>query len=505
MNATAPSFLSGLQDPRVFDHPVGSFEIVETHISWVLLTGPFAYKIKKPVNLGFLDFSSLEKRKFYCEEEVRLNRRLCPDLYVGVVSLTGDPRRPVLGGPGEPFEFMVKMKQFDEDLLWDRLSERGELRAEWLDDLALRTAEFHARAPRAALESPYGRPETFWVSVQATLEHIGHRMRQIEDRKRCQGLARWLEKAYGELAPRMTERREEGRVREVHGDLHLRNIALFSRAQPDPLIFDGIEFNDKLRWIDVINDVAFLFMDLEHRKRSGLAWRFLNVYLERTGDYGGLDLLRFYAANRALVRAKVLAIQEAEEAGGDQSIEGPSESREFLKLAEAYTRAPKPRLYITHGLSGAGKTTETQKLLEKWRVVRIRSDVERKRLFGLAPEDPSSPQQKEAMYGAEGNRRTYSRLKDLARGLLKAGCPVIVDAAFLRRQPREEFRKLASELQAEFGILDFRLEEDLLRRRIQRRLDENTDASEADLNVLSDQIRSRENLAPEEESCVVPL
>ncbi len=498
--AETPPFLTALQNPKCYDHPVISFTRVETHISWVILTGFFAYKIKKPVNLGFLDFSTLEKRKFYCEEEVRLNRRLCPDLYLGVVPLTGDPAFPIVGGQGKPFEFMVKMKQFDEYLLWDRMLERGELQPRWLDELALEVAEFHQGAPRASREQPYGLPETFWKGVESTLQHVAGYLHHEGDRDRFRTLTGGLEQSYRTLADRMMERRQEGAVREVHGDLHLRNIALYSKDDPKLLIFDGIEFDDTLRWIDVINEIAFLFMDLEHRHRADLAWRFLNTYLEITGDYKGLDLLRLYAANRALIRAKVLAIHETQGTSQEGREGSPLEFRQFLELAESYLKLQKPCLYMTHGLSGSGKTTETKKLIETLRAVRIRSDIERKRLFGLRPEESSPPALKERMYSPESNLRTYDRLKDLSRRLLKAHYTVIVDAAFLRRQPREEFRQLAFESRADFKILDFRADAEVLKQRVQSRLRQQKDASEADLDVLSDQIRSHEDLTADEKS-----
>ena len=488
------SFLQALLNPALYDHPTGPFNVMETHISWVILTGPFAYKIKKPVNLGFLDFSTLEKRRFYCEEELRTNRRLCPEIYVDVVPITGDPIHPVIGGTGQPFEYAVKMKQFDEYLLWDRMLERGELTPELVDQLASLVATFHQKAPAAPIESPYGLPATFWKSAEATFQYLDNAILDSTDRSLYETVAGWMEVKYHKLAQRMIERRREGFVRELHGDLHLRNIALFSKARPEVLLFDGIEFDDNLRWIDMINDIAFLNMDLEHRRRFDLAWRFLNAYLEITGDYKGMDLLGFYAANRALVRAKVMVIQKS----GEGRKEFPSEARDFLRLANTYARPVKPCLYITHGLSGSGKTTVTTKIIEILGAIRIRSDIERKRLFGLAPDASSTPELKISMYGPDGNRRTYDHLKDLARRLLNADQTVIVDAAFLRRNAREEFRDLARQAQADFNILDFRVNEDTLKQRVDERARKQKDASEADLQVLADQINSHEDLSSEE-------
>ncbi|MCG3203679.1 MAG: hypothetical protein KCHDKBKB_00351 [Elusimicrobia bacterium] len=486
--------LRALQSPEPYDHPVGPFKIVETHISWVILTGPFAYKIKKPVNLGFLDFSTLEKRRFYCEEEVRTNRRLCPDLYVDVIPMTGTIDHPILGGNGTPFEYAVKIKQFDEDLLWDRLLEKGELKPEFLDQLAILISGFHQRAPAAASDQSYGMPNTFWKSVEMTFEHLNQSIQKSTDRDLFERIVKWMKEKHQSLAARMIQRQKEGFVREGHGDLHLKNIALFSKENPEILVFDGIEFDENLRWIDVINDIAFLTMDLKHRGHSNLAWRFLNAYLEITGDYKGLDLLRFYEVNRALVRAKVLAIQSREE--GNPQL--PSPSREFLRLAEPQEKPPRPRLYITHGVSGSGKTTITKKLIETLHAVRIRSDIERKRLFGMSPQATSSMELKETLYGPDSHNRTHRHLRDLAQHILKCGIPVIVDATFLKREDRKNFQELARQCQVDFQILHFQVEENTLRDRIRSRMKENLDASEADLQVLENQIKNQEELEAEE-------
>ncbi|OGR88938.1 MAG: hypothetical protein A2992_06840 [Elusimicrobia bacterium RIFCSPLOWO2_01_FULL_59_12] len=489
--------IQALQNPAIYDHPVAEFKVVETHISWVILTGPVAYKIKKPVDLGFLDFTTLEKRRTYCEEEIRINRRLCPDLYLDVVPITGRPGHPELGGRGTPFEYAVKMRQFDEDLLWDRMVLRNEITPAQLEHLAAIVAEFHRKASRATPPQSWGTPETIWTGIELTLGKLVPHLVRSEDRALYGRVVDWNRQEFKLMALRMLQRLREGFVREGHGDLHLRNIALFSRDKPDILVFDGIEFDDTLRWIDVINDVAFLMMDLNHRGRSDLGWRFLNSYLEITGDYKGLDLLRFYAANRALVRAEVLAI-----------LSGPGlppASREFLTAAEAYTHSPTPCLYITHGLSGSGKTTLTKEFAIQKSAIRIRSDIERKRLYGLAPEASSSEALKTVMYGPEGNLRTYGHLKDLTGHLLKARWNVIVDATFLKRESRGRFQELAYDCDADFAILDFRADEETLRRRIRQRIREQQDASEADLQVVDDQIRTHQDITNEEKPFVIAV
>lgn len=486
--------MRALQTPGAYPHPTGRFRVIETHISWVILTGRFAYKIKKPVNLGFLDFSTLEKRKRFCEEEVRVNRRLCPEIYWGVVPITGTADRPSIGGNGAPLEYAVKMRQFDDRLLWDRMLRQGELTAAHIDQLACLIGRFHETAPSATPRDAFGLPATFWKAVQITLNYLSDRVRTAGDRRRFRDLARWMRRRYRALGPRMIRRRKVGLVREGHGDLHLKNIAFFSRRKPRILVFDGIEFDPTLRWIDVMNDVAFLIMDLEHRRRPDLAWRFLNRYLETTGDYEGLALLGFYAAGRALVRAEVTSIRADEEGRFDF----PVEARRFLALAGTYGRVTRPRLFITHGFSGCGKTTMTTALAPRLNAIRVRSDVERKRLFGLRPEESSSAALKRTMYATAGSRRTYARLEALAESLLDAGFSVIVDAAFLREKDRRPFADLADRRGVPFSILDFPNSPTVLRRRIRARMKRGRDASEADLTVLEQQLAHHDPLTAAE-------
>lgn len=265
--------IRALQDEALYDHPVTGFTVVETHISWVMLTGDFAYKIKKPVNLGFLDFSTLEKRRFYCEEELRLNRRLAPQLYLAVVAITGTVDKPRLNGEGKVIEYAVKMRQFDQARQFDRLLARGRLRAEHIDRVAALIAAFHRRAAAAATDSLYGSPELVWQPVAENHDQILPLLRDTDDEARLRRIQAWFEQQFTRHRPLFLRRKAEGRIRECHGDLHLANIALFDH---EVVIFDCLEFNDRLRWIDVISDAAFLVMDLQSRGQAPLGWRFLN-------------------------------------------------------------------------------------------------------------------------------------------------------------------------------------------------------------------------------------
>ncbi len=501
--AHPPLIRALLQDPARFDHPVAKLTLVETHISWVILTGDYAYKIKKPVDLGFLDFSTLALRRHYCEEELRLNRRLAPQIYLAVVAITGTPDAPRLGGAGTAFEYAVKMRQFDPDQQFDRLLARQELTGDHMDTIAHQVSVFHEGAAVAPMDSAYGTLEAVWHPVAENYEQILPFLKDGGEIARLEALQCWFQSQRARHEARFLERKAQGRIRECHGDLHLANIALF---RDEVVIFDCLEFNDRLRWIDVINDAAFLVMDLESRARRDLAFRFLNDYLHHGGDYEALPLLPYYLAYRAMVRAKVACIrltQPGLDEGTRHRIR--EEFRTYLSLAEGYARPTRPALLITHGLSGSGKTTVTQPLLEGLGAVRIRSDVERKRLFGLDGSARKAAPPGQDIYSAAASGRTYRRLAELAATVIEAGYPVIVDATFLKRAERESFRQLAARLGVPFVILHCHAPLPLLRQWIRERQATGSDASDADLAVLEHQLASQEPLAGEETRWVMDI
>ncbi len=496
-------FLQALQNPALYEHPVSEFKLIETHISWILLTGHYAYKIKKPVNLGFVDFSTLEKRHHYCQEELRLNRRLAPMLYLEVVSFTGTPRHPLIGGKGTPFEYAVKMKQFPPEARLDLVLQRGELRPFHIDRLARDIADFHARIAVADAKSPFGEPEAVHGHTMDNFTTLRQLIADNEKREVIETVARWSDDSFGQLREAIAERKAKGHVRECHGDMHLGNMVLLNGRV---VVFDCIEFNPALNWIDVISELAFLVMDLEQRGHSGLAFRFLNGELEQSGDYPGIRLLTYYLVYRAMVRAKVAGIRLSQTAPRSlERVQQEQELQEYLRLAQRYIRPRKPHLFITHGLSGSGKTHLTQPLLERLRAFRIRSDVERKRMFGLPPEARSAAAPGKGIYTPQATQQLYAHLLTLAEGILQSGYPVIVDATFLKRSHRDRFRELARRAGAAFTILDFQADTATLRARIQRREQEKKDASEATVAVLERQLAGREPLAADEQPNVVTI
>ena len=455
-------------------------ELVETHLSWVLLSTDHAYKLKKPLQLRFVDFSTLALRMRCCREELRLNRRLAPGLYLGVVEVRDGAAGPAFGGDGPVCDVAVKMRRFPADALWSARAAAGRITPDDVDRLALRLAAFHRRCAVAAIGSGHG--------SAAVHERVTQRL--LDGLDACAGthaapgvdwpaLRGWMRDRPAALAPVFDARRCDGRVRECHGDLHLAN--LLALQDGEITAFDAVEFDPELRWIDVLNDAAFVVMDLFAHRLDALAARFLNAYLEATGDYDGLPALRFYLTSRALVRAQVAELAAAQ----GHLATGGRGSAAYLALAARLASSSDPRLAITHGLPGSGKTVVAQRMLELVGAVRVRSDVERKRMFGLGALQSSRGRVEGGIYDAASTARTYARLHDVARTVLDAGWPVIVDAAFLRVAERAQFAALAEARHVPFTIFDCHAPLATLAQRLAQRAAQGGDASEADAAVLA--------------------
>ncbi len=482
--------VAALRQPEFWG--VAAVGLFETHISSVIVAGDYAYKLKKPVAFGFVDFTTLADRRRYCEAELRLNRRLAPQLYLDVVAITGSPEHPVVDGDGRVLDYAVRMRAFAQEALASHALARGAFAAPHVDMLADDIARFHTRAHVAPRSSPFGSPKQVRAQAMANFDAIRPLLAHAEDAALLHELQQWTQAQCARLQGVLEHRHDERAIRECHGDLHLGNIVLLEGR---PCVFDCIEFNDALRWIDVISEIAFLVMDLHERTRSDLAHRFQNAYLEATGDHGGLEVLGLYLAYRALVRAKVAALRGHQLAPGAARDAAELECRGYLRIAHRFTAAPAPALVITHGVSGSGKTAFTQPLLEFTGAVRIRTDVERKRLAGLAPADHAHAAH---LYGPDSTRRTYERVAALARRVLEAGFIAVVDGTFLARWQRDMLHDVARTLDAPFAILAFDAPEPVLRARIEARNRAGRDASDADLAVLAHQLAAREALSADE-------
>jgi aminoglycoside phosphotransferase family enzyme/predicted kinase len=470
-----------------YPHETQRIKLIETHISWVLLTGKFAYKLKKAIELPFLDFSSLQRRHHFCNEELRLNRRLAPELYVDVVAIGGTPEQPRVGET-PAIEYAVKMVQFPRNATVDRQLAAGLVTRDQVRDLAQVMARFHIQLESS--RGPQGDP--------AALENL----RELDScldaarQARLEGIAVWSKSQLESVATLLDARQASGAVRECHGDLHLENLAsIDGHIVP----FDALEFDAALRCMDVMDEAAFTTMDFMAHERNDLAYEFLNSYLEKTGDYAGLAVLPHFLVKRALIRAKVHAIKagqstrSSEDAGRDWQA-----CDRYLGLAENLTASRRPLLVITRGLSGSGKTTVSGELVARLGAVRVRSDLERKRLHGLAAGDSSDSAVGGNIYDSASSDATYSVLQDAARQGLEAGFDMIVDASFLQRNRRTALSRVASASGARCLIVDCRASDAELRRRIARRSAQGHDASEATSEVLDHQLAHRDELSDAE-------
>lgn len=491
------ALLQELLKPYVYGHETHSIRLLETHCAWVILTGNYAYKIKKPVNFGFLDFSTLEKRKFYCEEELRLNRRFAPDIYLEVVTITGTPARPQLGGEGQALEYAVRMRQFADNVLLSQLASRHELEAGHIDQLIAIVSDFHRHADKAGKSDHFGDPQNIHHWVRENFQHIRPLLTSPGEKADVEQLQDWSENQYMRLTSVLQQRKHSGAVRECHGDLHLGNITLIEgRVTP----FDCIEFNPALRWIDTFSEIAFVLMDLDERGLAHFSYRFLNGYLQQTGDYAGLAVLPYYQVYRAMVRAKVARLRcQQTQADSPDHEQAEAEYRQYLQLALHYTAHRQPVMVIMRGLSGSGKSTVARDLCEHTGMIQLRSDVERKRQAGLAATDASHSGIDDGLYSADKTADTYRQLGVLAKSVLEAGYSALIDATFLKREHRDHFRAQAAASGTPFLIIECTAPDHELERRILVRQASQQDASEATLAVLHAQQAGDEPLGEAEQ------
>lgn len=530
MNDALPPLITALLNPALYadlqPQAVERVTLVETHGAWVLLAGALAYKIKKPVRFPFMDFSTLALRRQACETEIRVNRRFQqhdrPDtqLYLGALPLVGTAAQPRWGVPGtaddaQAIEYAVSMRRFDEAARLDHLCERGALTPEHMARLARRMVMFQARAAVAGHGQEWGHAAAAMRWPRDNFNTLRTALTDPADAALVRELSEWTEQRFSAIEPLLSRRRQKGRVREGHGDLHLANLVLVGAdGHQDVLPFDAIEFNDALRWIDVANDMAFAWMDLLNHGRPGLANVLLSAWLDDSGDVSAPTVWSFFASYRAGVRAKVAALRLGQLGGaGTEGQAAPeaqaclAEARRYLRLAQAIAHPPAPQLVITHGLSGSGKTWASSRWLAAeatGRAIRLRSDVERKRLHGLSALAPSGSGLNTGLYSPQAHGDTYASLLKRTRRLLTDGWTVLVDAAFLRQHERAAFATLARSTGAAFRILACEAPVDVLRQRITERQAHGTDASEATVAVLEQQLGWLEPLTEAERGQVLP-
>ena len=485
--------IRALLKPEAYPHAVADVQLLETHLSWVILTGPYAYKIKKPVVFGFVDFSTAALRAQACREELRLNRRLSPQRYLDLVAVVGPGDGAQLAEP--VLTEAVRMVQFDQGQLLPAVLERGELTEPLVAAFAEHLARFHSDAAQAPTPSSWGLPAAVIQPVQDNLTALAS---CTAEGARLGRLGQWVEEQGQQLTPWFEQRRQGGHIRECHGDLHLGNMLLGADGIE---VFDALEFSPTLRWIDPISELAFLVMDLAVHGQMEFGSQLLNHWIESSGDGEGLRGWAWYSVYRALVRAKVNWLRLGQ--GGltpKARQQCHRELNHYLNLAESWCQKRPKGLVLMHGLSGSGKSTVAARLSAATGAMVFRSDVERKRLFGLWGSKPSRRLEGE-LYGPDATTYLYgTALPQLVEPALAAGLPVILDACFLKKSERQSMADLAEKLGAPLQIVACHAPEPLLRQRLLARMAAGLDPSDATVEVMEHQRSWIEPLASEEEA-----
>jgi uncharacterized protein len=471
----APSpVVAALSDPRIYRLPVDHVELIETHISWVFLAGDWVSKVKKPVDLGFLDFTTLERRRFFCEEEVRLNQRLTQDVYLGVVELRGTDRLR-LGGAGPTREVAVKMRRLSHDRMLDVLVREGRAEPPLLEEIGRIVARFHAAAPTGGEIDALGGLDTVRANWTENFEQTASFGPDVLRGEWRRDLRAWVDAFLEREAARFAERVAAGRSRDCHGDLQAQHVCCTESIQ----IFDCIEFNHRFRYGDVAGEIAFLVMDLTRLGRGDLAMRFVNAYLEESGDYAAVPLLDFYSAYRAFVRGKVLGFMV------ETHPDAAPKARQRFALAHRFTqRRPEPRLLITTGVVGAGKSTVARAVAARLGAIVVRTDAERKRLAGLTPTERRAADFGEGLYTPEISRRTYAECLRVARELLTAGWSVVVDGTFSAVAERREARAEAARIGVSYAAIWCDAPDAILADRLRQRAADPREVSDAGPELL---------------------
>ncbi len=494
-----PEALKGLLRAHAYPHPAASIALIETPISWVVLAGQFAYKIKRPVRYPFLDQRSSQRRQWLCEEELRLNRRFAPELYLEVCPIVAgdDGARVCLGATHaqQVLEYAVRMLRFDSEDELDRRLAGGQIAPELLETFGRSLADIHATLAAVAADVPWGQAGSVRALLSENLSECAAAAAQFALGERVTALREPLARRLAEASPWMTLRRMSGRVRECHGDLHSRNIVVRdARLVP----FDCLEYEPAFRWIDVADEVAFLSSDLAAHGYRRHAHAFLAGYLERSGDYHACRLIKLYEAHRALVRAKVAALTAGPGRSADERAALGEECERLVAHATAALTAVHPRLVLMSGLSGSGKTWLARQIAARLEAVHLRSDIERKRRAGLNALEHSDSALSAGLYTGEVSERVYDDLARDAYDALSGGFAVIVDATLLRRADRRRFAELAERAGAAIDLVSCTAPLAVLRERVQARAAAGQDPSEATVDVLEWQRQRFEPIGPQE-------
>lgn len=463
-----PRYLAALLDPAAYDEPTTAVQLVQTHVSFLFLTDRFVYKVKKAVDFGFLNFTTLDRRRFYCEEEVRLNRRLCPDMYLGVIEIRESPDGIRFDGLGEVVDYAVKMKRLPAERMLDRLLAEDAVGEKDIRAIGRTIGEFHLAAERSREIDSYGSLEVIRRNWKENFDQVADFVSRTLDETDLRLIRTWVERFMEERAGLFDLRVAGGFVRDCDGDIHSENICLADRVY----IFDCIEFNARFRFSDTAADLAFLLMDLEYRGRRDLAELLLREYHAVTADKGIVGVLDFYQVYRAFVRGKVESFRLNDpQIGAAEKAAARATARRHFRLARGYVlrRDLAPHLVVFSGLMGAGKSTLARELSFELGLDLLSSDLLRKELAGVAATEHRRDAYNEGMYSAEFTRKTYGEMFSRGEQALRAGRSVILDASFARRDDRDAAADLARRLGARFLLCQAVCPEEMVRERLEAR------------------------------------
>jgi aminoglycoside phosphotransferase family enzyme/predicted kinase len=481
---TLPVLIQQMLQPGFYPHQVAEpIQLIQTHISYVLLTGDYAYKVKKPANFGFLDFSSLEKRQHFCQEELRLNQRGAAELYLEVLPVTLVGEKYDLGGTGEPVEYALKMRQFPQESLFSTLFEQGRLNEANMEELGRVVAQYHDQSETNDYIRRFGEIPEVRASIDDNYAQTEKYIGGPQTSAQFQETKQYSDNFFAQYPELFTNRIKNNYIRECHGDLHLRNIALW---HDKIMLFDCIEFNEPFRFVDVIYDVAFAMMDLEARGRRDLGNAFLNAYLEQTGDWEGLQVMPLYLSRQAYVRAKVNSFL-LDDANVPATVkeEAVKTAAAYYQQAWNYTKPQPGLLFLMSGLSGSGKSTTAKFLARQLGAVQIRSDAVRKHLGGI----PLWARGSDDLYTPEMTAKTYTRLLNLGTLLASQGWTVILDAKYDRQNLRQEAITAAEKHHLPLKIIHCQAPLEVLRERLVNRTG---DIADATADLLESQLHQAE-------------
>lgn len=483
---TQPNLLDSMTNPNFYPHKPDAVELIQTHISYVFIAGDIVYKVKKPVNFGFLDFTSLDKRKFYCDEELRLNKRLAPSIYLDVVPIAQDSQGNIFPGTGEKvIDYAVRMKKLPLDKMLKTLLANGRADEKVMDAVANKIAAFHKVAETGGRIDEMGGIATIRHNHEENFTQTYNYINITIPEYQYNFIKDYVENFLTDNKSLLKKRVVDSKIRDCHGDLHLEHICIADEI----IIFDCIEFNERFRFGDVAAEVAFLTMDLDYNGYPEQAESFVKSYLKYSNDADMIMLLNFYRCYYAYVRGKVTSFRlDQKDISANERSQVVKTAKRYFDLAYTYAvHLEKPVLILTAGLMGCGKSYQARHLAARLGARTIRTDVLRKELLNINPTDRHNEDFGRGIYSDDISRLTYDKAYELAQSEIKSGKPVIIDASFKRRSERQKAVQMAQRLNIPFYVIECTCRDEIVKMRLDKRVQEKTNASDGRWEIFQEQ------------------